>query len=123
MTGYLTYREKKDGNDYCLAIPNMEIRNIFVNQIMAMFKSDIAGNGERVGVWNRLLQKMVQGSDGAGRLETIVDKKPEWKAWVLLWLSMAALLHVDFHSLSEEQAFSYLFTCLLLKAQKTQPAR
>ena len=31
MTGYLTYREKKDGNDYCLAIPNMEIRNIFVN--------------------------------------------------------------------------------------------
>ena len=123
MTGYLTYREKKDGNDYCLAIPNMEIRNIFVNQIMAMFKSDIAGNGERVGVWNRLLQKMVQGSDGAGRLETIVDKKPEWKAWVLLWLFIAALLHVDFHALSEEQAFSYLFTCLLLKAQKTQPAR
>lgn len=51
MTGYLTYREKKDGNDYCLAIPNMEIRNIFVNQIMAMFKSDIAGNGERVGAF------------------------------------------------------------------------
>lgn len=36
---------------------------------------------------------------------------------------LAALLHVDFHALSEEQAFSYLFTCLLLKAQKTQPAR
>ena len=51
MTGYLTYREKKDGNDYCLAIPNMEIRNIFVNQIMAMFKSDIAGDGERVGAF------------------------------------------------------------------------
>ena len=51
MTGYLTYREKKEGNDYCLAIPNMEIRNIFVNQIMAMFKSDIAGDGERVGAF------------------------------------------------------------------------
>ena len=51
MTGYLAYREKKDGNDYCLAIPNMEIRNIFVNQIMAMFKSDIAGDGERVGAF------------------------------------------------------------------------
>lgn len=51
MTGYLTYWEKKEGNAYCLAIPNMEIRNIFVNQIMAMFKSDIAGDGERVGVF------------------------------------------------------------------------
>ena len=102
----------------------MEIRNIFVNQIMAMFKSDIAGDGERVGVWNHLLQKVVPGSDGAGGLETIGDKKPERnKEAFLLWLFMAALLHVDFHALSEEQAFSYLFTCLLLKAQKTQPAR
>ena len=56
MTGYLTYREKKDGNDYCLAIPNMEIRNIFVNQIMAMFKSDIAGDGERVGAFCDVLE-------------------------------------------------------------------
>ena len=36
---------------------------------------------------------------------------------------LAALLQVDFHALSEEQAFSYLFTCLLLKAQKIRPAR
>lgn len=67
---------------------------------------------------------MVQGFDGAGGVETIGDKKPEWnKEAFLLWLFMAALLHVDFHALSEEQAFSYQFTCLLLKTQKTQPAR
>ena len=56
MTGYLTYREKEEGNAYCLAIPNMEIRNIFVNQIMTMFKSDIAGDGERVGAFRDALE-------------------------------------------------------------------
>ena len=46
MTGYLTYRTEPMGKSYCLAIPNMEIRNIFTEQIMAMFKKDIAQDGQ-----------------------------------------------------------------------------
>lgn len=37
-TGYLTYREKLPGDLFRLAIPNMEVRKIFTNQIMALFK-------------------------------------------------------------------------------------
>lgn len=40
-TGYLTQRGKPDGSLYRLAIPNMEIRNIFTTQIMEYFKSSI----------------------------------------------------------------------------------
>lgn len=45
MTGYLTQRGKKGNGKYSLAIPNMEIRSIFVRQIMTMFKADIAKDG------------------------------------------------------------------------------
>lgn len=37
-TGYLTQRGKGDGNKYLLAIPNMEVRQIFVSQINEWFK-------------------------------------------------------------------------------------
>lgn len=37
-TGYLTYREELPGDLFRLAIPNMEVRKIFTNQIMALFK-------------------------------------------------------------------------------------
>ena len=46
MTGYLTYRGKPEGKKYRLAIPNMEIRNIFTEQIMSMFLKKVAGDGE-----------------------------------------------------------------------------
>ena len=46
MTGYLTYRGRPDGKLFQLAIPNREIRNIFTAQIMTLFKSNIAGDGE-----------------------------------------------------------------------------
>ena len=46
MTGYLTQRGKTDENHCQLAIPNMEIRAIFTRQIMAMFKADVAKDGQ-----------------------------------------------------------------------------
>lgn len=46
MTGYLTYSGKPEGKKYLLKIPNMEIRNIFLEQIMTQFKADVAKDGE-----------------------------------------------------------------------------
>ena len=46
MTGYLTQRGiTKDGR-YKLVIPNMEIRSIFIRQIISLFKEDVAKDGE-----------------------------------------------------------------------------
>lgn len=44
-TGYLTQRGKPDGNRFRLAIPNMEIRNIFTTQIMKLFKENVQKDG------------------------------------------------------------------------------
>ncbi|MDO4294447.1 MAG: AAA family ATPase, partial [Eubacteriales bacterium] len=45
MTGYLTQRGKPEGNLYSLVIPNREIRNIFMEQIMALFRSEVRNDG------------------------------------------------------------------------------
>ena len=45
-TGYLTQRGKQEGNRFQLAIPNMEIRNIFTAQIMDFFKENVPKNGD-----------------------------------------------------------------------------
>ena len=45
-TGYLTQRGKPEGGYFRLAIPNMEIRNIFTTQIMDFFKESVPKNGE-----------------------------------------------------------------------------
>ena len=45
MTGYLTYRGNPSGGSYPLVIPNMEIRNIYRDQIMEMFVKNVAGDG------------------------------------------------------------------------------
>ena len=47
-TGYLTQRGNSDEKRYQLAIPNMEIRNIFTEQIMSMFKEDTRQDGEKL---------------------------------------------------------------------------
>lgn len=44
-TGYLTQRGRLEGNSFQLAIPNMEIRNIFTTQIMDFFKESVPKNG------------------------------------------------------------------------------
>lgn len=46
MTGYLTQRGQVWGNRLNLAIPNLEIRNIFTDQILAMFTDDVARDGD-----------------------------------------------------------------------------
>lgn len=43
-TGYLTQRGKPEGNRFQLAIPNMEIRNIFTTQIMDFFRESVPKN-------------------------------------------------------------------------------
>ena len=45
-TGYLTQRGKIDEKTVQLAIPNMEIRKLFINQIMVMFKEQAGRDGE-----------------------------------------------------------------------------
>lgn len=45
-TGYLTQRGIPDGNRFSLAIPNMEIREIFITQIMEFFKENVKRDGE-----------------------------------------------------------------------------
>ena len=46
MTGYLTWRGEPDGKRYRLVIPNREIRNIFTEQILALFKEKASKDGK-----------------------------------------------------------------------------
>lgn len=46
MTGYLTYHGKPENNRFCLAIPNLEIRNIFATQIMEYFRKNVQADGK-----------------------------------------------------------------------------
>ena len=46
MTGYLTQRGRVDAKRYKLAIPNLEIRDIFATQIMEYFKESVAKDGD-----------------------------------------------------------------------------
>ena len=46
MTGYLTYHGKPKNNRFCLAIPNLEIRNIFTTQIMEYFRKNVQADGK-----------------------------------------------------------------------------
>ncbi len=55
-TGYLTYRGKGSGNTYQLAIPNQEIRSIFTEQIMTLFKEAVARDGESLAAFCDALQ-------------------------------------------------------------------
>lgn len=47
-TGYLTQRGRPERKHFNLAIPNMEIREIFTEQVMEFFKENIRKNGEAV---------------------------------------------------------------------------
>lgn len=48
MTGYLTYHGKPENNRFCLAIPNLEIRNIFTTQIMEYFRKNVQADGKKL---------------------------------------------------------------------------
>lgn len=58
MTGYLTQRERLDACRYKLAIPNLEIRDIFKTQIMEYFKEGVAKDGDTL---NRLCDALKRG--------------------------------------------------------------
>lgn len=45
-TGYLTQRGKKEGRQMKLAIPNLEVRDIFVTQIMEFLKENVREDGD-----------------------------------------------------------------------------
>ncbi|MCD8370727.1 MAG: ATP-binding protein [Clostridiales bacterium] len=45
-TGYLTQSDVPIGNTVCLTIPNTEIRNIFRDFILAMFRDEVAEDGK-----------------------------------------------------------------------------
>ena len=55
-TGYLTQRGTFDGRSYQLAIPNMEIRSLFEEQILALFKENVRKDGERLSAFCRALE-------------------------------------------------------------------
>ncbi len=45
-TGYLTQRGRAEGRQMKLAIPNLEIRDIYVTQIMEFFKENVRRYGD-----------------------------------------------------------------------------
>lgn len=45
-TGYLTQRGRQSGKQFCLAIPNMEIREIFTEQIIELFQENVRKDGD-----------------------------------------------------------------------------
>lgn len=56
-TGYLTQRGRGEGRSFHLAIPNLEVREIFTTQIMDMFKEDARKDGETLDILCRALQE------------------------------------------------------------------
>lgn len=55
-TGYLTQRGRGEGRTFQLAIPNLEVRELFTTQIMDMFKKDAEQDGEALDVLCHALQ-------------------------------------------------------------------
>lgn len=55
-TGYLTQRGRGVGRSFRLAIPNLEVREIFTAQIMDMFKEDARNDGETLDALCRALE-------------------------------------------------------------------
>ena len=73
-TGYLTQRGTLDGRTYQLAIPNMEIRNIFKNQIMTMFRKNVEQDGKTLDAFCQALQTGNAGELQSGCLRIISGK-------------------------------------------------
>ena len=65
MTGYLTQRGKADGRRMKLVIPNLEIRDIFVTQIMDFFEETVQKDGDTL---NRLCDALQNGDADNGNL-------------------------------------------------------
>ncbi len=70
-TGYLTQRGTFDGRSYQLAIPNMEIRSLFEEQILALFKENVKKDGERLSAFCRAFWRQGMHRRWKGCLRTI----------------------------------------------------
>lgn len=57
MTGYLTQKGEPVGMRYPLAVPNREIRNILTDHILALFKKQVAEDGELLNRFCTALQE------------------------------------------------------------------
>lgn len=66
MTGYLTQRGRAEGRRMKLSIPNREIRDVFVTQVMGFFKELVREDGEMM---NRFCDALQAGD--AGEVERI----------------------------------------------------
>ncbi|MCD8314392.1 MAG: ATP-binding protein [Firmicutes bacterium] len=55
-TGYLTSCGRPEGNSFRLRIPNKEIRNIFTEQIVTMFRENVVRDGEQMSKFCDALQ-------------------------------------------------------------------
>lgn len=66
-TGYLTQRGRPEGDAFPLAIPNVEIRNIFTTQIMEFFKETVPKNGEML---EKFCTALLEGD--AGQVESLL---------------------------------------------------
>ncbi|EOS40324.1 hypothetical protein C808_01295 [Lachnospiraceae bacterium M18-1] len=56
-TGYLTQRGRAEGRQMKLAIPNLEIRDIYITQIMEFFKENVRKDGDTLNLFCDALQK------------------------------------------------------------------
>lgn len=61
-TGYLTQRGRGEGRSFHLAIPNLEVREIFTRQVMDMFKEEAKKDGKSLDI----LCSALQHGDAAG---------------------------------------------------------
>lgn len=67
MTGYLTQRGKANGRKMRLVIPNLEIRDIFVTQIMEFFEESVKRDGDTL---NRFCEALEHGE--ADKVEKVL---------------------------------------------------
>ena len=56
ITGYLTRRGITEGDSFSLAIPNMEIRKIFTDQIMKLFRENVQKDGNSLNAFCEALK-------------------------------------------------------------------
>ena len=79
-TGYLTQKGRQEGNEFSLAIPNVEIRNIFTSHIMEFFKERVK---EDVHTLNQFCDALERGD--AKEVEKCFTGKLEMTIVILLW--------------------------------------
>ena len=72
-TGYLTKRGVPDGKSFPLTIPNMEVREIYTEQIMELFKENVKKNGAALEGFCQAL-KNGNAEDVAKRFEEYLQK-------------------------------------------------